>query len=159
MEFIVRNQVFFIGVLGIVTFVLSIYLGLLIRKLKAKNIEQKTLLEEHMQQAQEKAEYYKESILIIAKATIQGDCEISEACIRIQKLLVFFPEISKEEEFSILQEMFQELNHLAYLDERKKLSKNELNNEDQQRFKIEGKFKDRFLIVLKNLIVRVESLA
>lgn len=157
-EFIKQNQTFFIMVLGAITFALSVYLGVLVIQLRKQKADHQTMLEEHQNKLQETAEYYKESILIIAKATIQGQCEHSEACIRIKKLLEFFPEIEKEEALNPIQKMYEELKDFAYLDDRKELSKQDVFKQDNARFKVEEKYQDQFLKSLKLIVERFEAL-
>jgi hypothetical protein len=157
-EFLKQNQILFITILGAITFALSIYLGFLIKKLREQDREHKTLLEEHREKLQEKAEYYKDSIIMISRATIQGQCETSEACVRIKKLLENFPEVEKETQFEIIQKMYEELSGFAYLDERKKLSKQDVFKQDSARFKVEEKYQDKFIQSLKVLVQRFESL-
>lgn len=156
MEFIVENQGFFIIGLSAITLGLSVYLGFLLKKIKSQKSTQMSLLEEQRAEKKQREKYYRDSILIIAKSTIQGDCETSEACIRIKKLLEFFPMIASEDEFSIIQKLFEELDGLSYLDDRKKLSKTELNKQDLKRFKLEDEFRDRFIASLKILVTRFE---
>lgn len=158
LEFIKQNQFFFIAILALVTFCLAIYLGVLMKRLRVQNNEQKRLVDEYKKELADKASYYKDSILIISKATIQGQCETSEACVRIKKLLEMFPEISQEKDFLIIEKMFAELADFAILDKRKELSTQEKFNQDKLRFEVEEKYNDDFMISLKSLINRFELL-
>ena len=157
-EFIKQNQIYFISILSLVVFALSIYLGFLVKKVRVQNVRHQTLLDEHKANAQETAEYYKESILIISKATIQGQCEISEACIRIKKLLEFFPSIAEDTKFKVITTLFNELEEFDYLDERKTLSAQEKFHQDTKRFQVEEKFNNEFIKNLKLLVEQFESM-
>lgn len=158
MEFIIQNQVFFIVILAVITLILSIYLGILMKKLKQQKHYHETILEEQRRKAQERAEYYKESIIMISRATIQGQCETSEACIRIKKLLENFPTIADETDFGIIETMYKDLEEFPYLEKRQELSKQEVYAQDKKRFKVEEKYNDDFIIALKKLVHKFESL-
>lgn len=153
-EFLEQNQIVFFISLGLVTFGLAVYLGMLVKSLYA----QKEQMNEHEHKLQETAEYYKESILIISKSTIQGQCEVSEACIRIKKLLEFFPEIEHLEQFSVIQKMYNELKSFAYLQERKELTRQEVFKQDNARFQVEEKYQDKFVKSLRSLVEKFETL-
>lgn len=135
-------------ILSFVTFALAIYLGILTKKLfdlKKKNKLNEKLIENHVN-------YLIESVEIISKATLQKQCEYSEACIRIIKLLEYFPHVSKRDELTALHDMYSELSDFAYLEDRKMLSKQEKFKQDNLRFQVEEKYGEKLDAVLNYLV-------
>lgn len=157
-----NSEIFFyqaiMGGLGLVTLGLAVYLGYLLKSISAQKKLAKQAEDKRLKALEDHANYLKDSIITISKATIQGQCETSEACIRIYKLLEYFPDIAKEEKYDVLSKMNDELSSFAYLDERQELSKQEKFNQDKERFKVEEKFNDSFIKALKSLVEDFEAL-
>jgi hypothetical protein len=76
---------------------------------------------------------------------------LSEACIRIKKLLEYYPHVENLEEFSVIQKMYNEIKDFATHDVRKELSKQEVFNQDKLRVKIEKEYHQKFMAVLPSL--------
>ncbi len=146
-----------LSLLGLVTLSLGIYLGLLFAKLKAQKKSQKDSEHRLGELMEERHHNLRESIITISRAAVQNQCELSEACIRVKKLLENHPEIQDKPEFEIIQRMFGELEEFSYLEDRKALSKQEKFNQDKKRFMIEDKFRDPMLKALGKLIPVFEA--
>lgn len=96
--------------------------------------------------------HIKESICIISMATIQEQCEISEACLRIANLLPHLDEIDhKEERWKPLFDMYDEIRELKTLDDRKALRAAHRHAEDKKRYASEEKYHTEMLHLLQNL--------
>lgn len=88
----------------------------------------------------------KESLRIISMATIQEQCEVSEAALRLSKLLPLFDKIDhKDEDFKAIYDMYDAIKDLKYLEERNALNINERFAEDDIRYAAEEKFKSEIL--------------
>ncbi len=145
------------ALLGILVFLLAAYLGILLAKLNQQK-KHSSHIEELMEAANlEQEEFYLESLSIIAKATLQDQCETSEACIRIKKILEFFPEIESSPGLEPIQTMYKDLENFAYLDERNELAKQEKFKQDNQRFKVEEKYEKDFKAALKILLDLIKT--
>ena len=143
---------------SLIIFALSIYLGVLVSKIRRNSQQIESRANEIDKQIEERAVYYKESIIIICKATIQKQCELSEACIRIKKILEYFPSIEKNNDYKVFQEMYNEIKDFPTHAARNELSKKEIFGQDQRRLKIEQKYQEKMLVGLKVLQNQFESL-
>ncbi len=154
---ILENSIFIYALLAILLFSLSIYLGYLFKLLKAqksKNEENQIILKNFLT---EKRADHQESIIFIAKATLQGQCEISEACIRIKKLLEVFGEYTFHEDLVPIYNFYNALSSFAYLDDRAGLSKQDMFKQDSARFKVEEEHKESFMKSLSSLLTIFEA--
>lgn len=158
MDFIENNMTIIYGGLGLIVLLLSIYLGYLLQELR----KQKKKVEEAekflSQKNQERHEFRVSSLETIALATLQEQCEISEACIRIKKLLEYYPDVADQKSLVIIQEMYNEIKSFDTLEARNALSKQEKFKQDTQRFKIEEQYRESFLEALKELQKSIKSL-
>jgi hypothetical protein len=117
----------------------------------------KKILLKASQETQERAnlqnkEYVNNSIIMITKATLQGQCETSEACLRLYNLLksVSLPK-AIEQRMLVINEMYNEMEQLSYLDKRHKLTNQERLKEDKLRYSIEEKYSKPFAEALSEL--------
>jgi hypothetical protein len=88
----------------------------------------------------------------IANSMLQGQCEITEGCLRIKVLMDRLDdELQHKPEFKTIQAHFAQTitmhTHEAY----KALSKKEQFKQDKQRFALEQKHKEQVLIEVKTL--------
>jgi hypothetical protein len=156
MSFIQENKIIIFSVLALLTFSLSIYLGMMF--VRIRNFKNAKLLKEQINQkrqlkkAAERETFLKDSIIIICRASVQKQCELSEACIRIKKLLENYPSIAIKPEFSPIQEMYAEIEKFPYLDSRQELTKKERFMQDNERFKIEEAYASKMDNSLKLLL-------
>ena len=99
-----------------------------------------------------------ESIRIISMATIQEQCETSEACLRIANLLPHLDLINHEEEvWAPLFSMYKEIKGLKVKDERKALKAAERMAEDKIRWDIENKYHDDILKICELLYEKTRT--
>lgn len=147
-----NTNIFIFILLGLVTLFLGVYLGVLISRLKAQKRKQENSEQKVQEILVERDTHLRESIITISRAAVQNQCELSEACIRVKKLLENYPDIALQSEFEIISRMFNELREFDYLEARKAISKQERFNQDKKRFMVEDKFRDPMLKALTKLI-------
>ncbi len=136
-EFLKTNQVLIFLILGGLTFCLSLYLGILLYRLKLGQKEIEELKKQQETSQREREIFYRDSISTICLATIQEQCELSEACLRLRYLLHHFPEIQQDPQYMVIENMYAEIASFATLEDRSVLTKQERYNQDKQRFAIE----------------------
>lgn len=155
-NFIENNQIFIFSFLAIIVFVLATYLGFLLNKIRIqKNLAQ--IKEQKVEQLKKQREdSILESIRLISRAVIYKQCEVSEGCIRIKKLLDLI-DFKYDESLRPINELYEQLEEFPYLDERNRLSKQERFNQDKKRFKIEDEFGDRFKKACESLLEQIKQ--
>lgn len=129
-------------VLAAIVLGLSIYLGILYSKLRARNkdlIEARRLAEEAIRERRRDIE---RSLETLALVIIQEQCDPTEGCIRVKKLIDEIEDLSDRPELSVFHEMYDEVKHFAIKEEYRNLSKQEAFKQDNLRFKIEEKYLD-----------------
>lgn len=132
--------------LSVIVVILLVYLITLLKQIYSNNLAKKQASEKN------KSEII-ESIRIISLATVQNQCDLSEACIRLQNLMQRNEVVDKFASYMpVVEEMYQEIKDFAYLDERAKLSKQEKFKQDNKRFVIEEKFNNKFRKNLNQLL-------
>jgi Na+-transporting methylmalonyl-CoA/oxaloacetate decarboxylase gamma subunit len=87
------------------------------------------------------------SVVIIAHAMKEEQCDIGEGCWRLSVLLDSLKLTeSLSEEFPAVFQLYNEIKHMPILEERKKLAKNERMKLDLQRMKAESNLSAKILI-------------
>jgi len=154
-DLIFEYKNFIYGLLIFIIMALSAYLGFLLMLVKhKKKIDQAEQFKKE-KELNDRIEHFKESIKIISKATLQKQCEPSEACIRIEKLLDLFPDLKKSEELKPLIDFQKKLSVFDYLEARNNLPKQEKFNQDKERFEVEKEYADSFPKCLEFLLSKL----
>lgn len=141
-----------IGVLIILA--LGIYAGRLLFMLKQQNTRQTAAREK-------RTETITDSIILIAKAMEQQQCELSEGAIRICNLLEALPLRSPpafKTKFPHIYALFIDVSGFAILEERQKLSPKEKMKQDKAREQIESEHETKVLAELPDIRQYCESL-
>lgn len=125
------------SVLGVVVFTLSIYLGIVLNQLRIQKAIKEKALKEYKQKELERQEYIHDSLRIISLAVVQDQCEISEGCIRIKKLIDEVDMYKEHELLNYFHVAYEDFKQFPFLDERKQLTKQERFKQDNQRFMFE----------------------
>lgn len=84
--------------------------------------------------------YIYESIATIGLAMQQGQCELSEGCIRVVVLMDNLPDASQNQfsqRFPNIHALYEKVKRFPTHEARKKLSKKEIFEQDKQRFQYE----------------------
>ncbi len=85
-------------------------------------------------------EELRQSISLIARAMLSGDCNLSEGCIRIRYLMDHLdPGQSQRAGIDIIYVHYEAIAHLDVLDARKALPKDERRAQDREREALEAK--------------------
>lgn len=123
---------------------LGFYALMLLIKLKKQNIKKSVLETQNLQKNISKNINVLSSINLIGKAMEQKQCEISEGCWRISVLVESLPEYKHKfkSSFPSVFQLYNAIQHMPILDERKKLSKKEKIKLDVERMSIEQQLED-----------------
>lgn len=157
MKLLLENSTVIFVIFGVVVLGLSIYLGYLWRMIRHQKVESQKKEEEINARKKEQEKYVVDSLDIIALATIQNQCDSSECCIRVKNLIDYFPELSKKKEMQVFHQMYEEIKDFPTHEKRAEQSKQETFKQDQKRFRIEDKYRDRLLKSLEILRQELKS--
>ena len=146
----------FQGTLIIIGLIVIVGLVMLIRwQLKTQREVQQAkqrLIDEARAKAQEQRDYLIESVKVISLAIGDGQCELTEGCIRLKKLLDHLaPHLHRHESFSIFNQIYDATAHMPILDEWKKLKLKQRFEMTQEREQLENEHRDAILAAAKAL--------
>ena len=127
------------------------YLGRLVWQLRAQQRRQAAVREELAVSNQQQHEHRRKSIEMIALATIDGDCDLSEACIRIKHLLDYYPGLATDPDYRVIAEMYAEISGFATHEARAELTLKARAAEDRARYQIEQRFGNDFMVCMRAL--------
>jgi len=137
---------------------LAFYLGKLLFQLKAQQKQQQQALEAHQQKQAERQQYLLDSIVVIGKATLEQQCEPSEAALRIWVLLENMqPELAQACRWPALFEMYDLIKDMPTHDARKTLEKQELRRQDHLRQQKEIELKSAIEKDIKGLLEIIQQ--
>jgi hypothetical protein len=145
-------QTFIYTFLAVIVFVLATYLGFLLNKIRIQKKIQELNEKEIELLRSEREQSIKESIRILARAVINKQCEVSEGCLRIKKLLELIELDINTTEIAPIETVYDEIKDFAYLDARDALTKQEKFSQDKQRFAIENKHQDAVVKACEGLL-------
>ena len=137
-----NNAVIIYVVLTIVVFGLGIYLGIMLSKLKIQKAQSLETVQKEKERLAKRDEFIRSSIVSLSRAAVQGQCELSEACIRVKKLLENYPRVEQMDEFGVIQKMYRDLSEFDYLEARSQLTKQERFKQDNKRFRVEDDYRE-----------------
>jgi len=131
---------------------LAFYAGILLNKIKVQKAEQQRMVTEQQQQQaisqQQRNDNICESIRLIARATAQQQCNVSEAAIRLTVLLetlLLEKPIDLLNSYPALSELFDKVKEMPTHDQRKKVPVKELKAMDKKRQKLESELEDKIM--------------
>lgn len=152
LEALVEYQTYFYIAFALLIPVLAYAIFLQLKTLKEIRTQKEKKRNEILEGQKKRQDHIRESMKIIAMATIQEQCEISEACLRLANLLPHYDEIDHQEErWKALFDMYEEIRVLKTLDERKALRAAHRHEEDKKRFASEDKFHKEILVICQSL--------
>lgn len=99
------------------------------------------------------------SLEMITLATLAGDCELSEGCLRVRALLRDYPGLRTAPEYAPIEALHEEIRELAIGDARRRLPAAELERQDEARRAIEGRHRGAVLASFRTLRERARALA
>lgn len=138
---------------------LAFYAGMLLWQLQQQRVKQQLDLQKQEKQAKEKREYLTESIVLISRAMLEEQCELSEGALRLWVLLDHLvPERDPDPVVTYpgLHQMYQVVKDMPTHDARKQQSKQQTFLQDKQRLKAEDDLKDFILADTKALLQRFQ---
>lgn len=98
------------------------------------------------------------SMELLSMAALAGDCDLSEACIRIHHLLAFYPGLARDDRFLAIAEMYEEIRAFATHEARSALPAAERLQQDRARSEIEARYRIELLASLGVLRERMQAL-
>jgi hypothetical protein len=142
------------GVALLIILGLGFYAGKMLFLLKQQKARQEAT-------RQSRVENITESLVLIAKAMDQQQCDLSEGVIRIVNLLNALPIVDQPDyktKYPHIYALFTEVSGFAILEERQKLSKAERRKQDIAREQIESEYESKVLSELPALQAYCETL-
>ncbi|WP_334014137.1 DUF2489 domain-containing protein [Alteromonas sp. S167] len=142
------------GVALLIILGLGFYAGKMLFLLKQQKARQEAT-------RQSRVENITESLVLIAKAMEQQQCDLSEGVIRIVNLLNALPIVDQPDyktKYPHIYALFTEVSGFAILEERQKLSKAERRKQDIAREQIESEYESKVLSELPALQTYCETL-
>lgn len=137
---------------SIIIIVLAFYVGVLVKRINTQKLAlAKATTEQQLQASikkQERNDNICESIRFIARATAQKQCNVSEAAIRLSVLLetlLVEPKINIDKDYPAISTLFEQVKGFATHDERKKMDKKLLKQQDKQREAFEKDSEDAII--------------
>ncbi|GAB2927133.1 DUF2489 domain-containing protein [Rheinheimera gaetbuli] len=148
-----------VGAAALIVAALAFYAGMLLWQLqqqtKQRQLQQQTIL----QQKEEKRRYLTESIVLICRAMLEQQCELSEGALRVWVLLDHLaPEREPDPVITYpgLHQMYQVVKDMPTHEARKRQSKQQTFNQDKLRLAAEQDLKDFILLDAKALLLRLK---
>lgn len=98
-------------------------------------------------------------MITIIKATLQQQCGISEATVRVRGLLNALedPDLEFKRHLPEADSFFQKIEHHPILEARKKLPKDKLRKLDQEREELEAQFESAILAEIKVFLAKIDT--
>jgi hypothetical protein len=115
--------------------------------------ERQRLRAENEAKLQQQRDYLVESVKVISLAIRDGQCELTEGCIRLKRLLDHLaPWLHQDQQFSVINLMYQATEHMPILDEWKKLKLKQRFEYTQQREALEAQHGEAIQAAAKALV-------
>lgn len=149
-----ENIWFYLAVIGaIIIFSLALYAGrLLMQVQQQKKRQQETQAKQQAQLYANDVKLY-DSVIIIARAMKEEQCDLSEGCWRISVLLDSLQTVTYlDQKFTAIFDLYKGIKHLSILKDRKALSKQLRMKQDLERMKLEAEYADQIMLDLDNLL-------
>jgi hypothetical protein len=134
---------------------LAFYAGILISRIKMHSEQNEQRQKQLQAEQQQRNAKICESIRIIARATVQKQCNLSEAAIRLTILLetlLVDKAIDIESEYPALSELFAKVKNMPTHELRKKVAIKELKELDKQRLLFETELEERIIKEASQLV-------
>ena len=126
--------------LALVVLGLSIYLGVLYSKLRAQNKALIKARETAEIAIKERRKDIEMSLDTLALVIMQDQCEPTEGCIRVKKLIDEVEEYRDHPELEVFHTMYAEVKDFAIKEDYRNLSRQDAFKQDNKRFQVEEKY-------------------
>lgn len=149
-----QNTWLYLAAIGaIIIFCLALYAGRLLMQVKQQKKQQKETKEKHQAQLYANDVKLYDSVIIIARAMKEEQCDLSEGCWRISVLLDSLQTVTHlDQKFTAIFELYKGIKHLSILKDRKALSKQQRMKEDLERMKLEAEYAEKISLDLDSLL-------
>jgi len=127
---------------------LAFYAGILISKIKIHTKRNEQQQSEQQEKKQQRNDNICESIRVIALATTQKQCNVSEAAIRLTILLetlVIEQPIDVDKDYPAISALFQKVKEMPTHDKRKDVPAKELKKLDLKRLAFESELEEKII--------------
>lgn len=148
-----------IAAAAFVVFALLAVLARLLLQLHARGRARRSTDDALARHNQDSHDQRLKSLEMITLATLAGDCELSEGCLRVRALLRDYPGLRTAPEFAPIEALHEEIRDLAVGEARRRLSAAELARQDERRRAIEGRHRGAVLGSFRILRERARSMA
>lgn len=99
---------------------------MLLKKLKLNKSQQEASALEHASKAQEQKNYLIDSIRIISRSVVDGQCPMTEGCIRLKVLIDnYSPLLHDQRDLHVIEIVYNKTSHIPTLEAWKQLSSKE----------------------------------
>lgn len=149
-------KIFLIVLAALILLSLAGYAVHLMLKLKVQKRQEKALIEEAKQAQKERHLRILESIDTIARAMMSDQCDLSEGVLRLKPLLDVIGR--KLSHYTAMWELYQVVENMPILDERKNLKRNERMKLDLEREAKEAELEAGIKIECYQLLQDIEEI-
>lgn len=139
---------------------LAFYAGKLLWLVKQQQLQQQQELQKRQQQQLEKQRYLRESIVLISRAMLEQQCELSEGALRLWVLLDHWTEENKPDavtSYPGLYQMYKVVKDMPTHQARKEQDKKLTRQQDKTRMQAEKDLKDFIEADVKLLLTRFQQ--
>ncbi len=143
---------------GLVVLALVLYAAWLFYRLHQQRERQQDVARQHQNENQRMHEERMRSVELLCIATLDGDCNLSEACIRLHHLLAYYPGLQREAPVTLIASMYAEVADFATHDARQALPADELARQDEVRADVEARYRGDMFSQLRVLKKRAAEL-
>ena len=144
---------YFIIAAAIVLLILSSIAGFYLWKVRQLKKNQADQIKRNQEAWKAHQEELAKDVRFIANSMVQGQCEITEGCMRIQYLLdKLDEELKNKPEFQAIHIHYRQTAHMPIRDAYKALSRKEQFKLDQQRFSLEEENRERVIAEATTLL-------
>lgn len=152
MQTIIDNSLILVLVALLIIASLATYAGILLARLK----HQKKIQDARHQARRQDILF---SVVTIIKATLQQQCGISEATVRVRGLLNALedPQLEFKRHMPEAERFFLNIEHHPILEARKKLPKDKLRKLDQEREELEAQYESTILTEIEAFLATIET--
>ena len=120
--------------------------------LKYKKKQQEATAIAHAKAAQQQKDYLIDSIRIISRSIFDGQCPMTEGCIRLKVLIDnYSPQLHQHPELHIVELIYSKTSHIPTLDAWKRLSPKEKLPLQQEMKSLEQRYSDDILTAARYL--------
>jgi len=143
----------FISIAVTILLVLSCIAAYYLIKLRKVKEQQQEQIEENHQAWLKRQQELVADLRFIASSILQGQCEITEGCMRLKVLMDHLDkELALKTEFQTIQFYYQQTINMPHHEAYKALTRKQQFSWDKKRFALEEKYRDQILVEANHLV-------